>query len=772
MIRAIQQNNLFVMPVGQDGNWFRYHHLFRDFLRQRMRQDSPGHVDLILNKAAQFYSRRGEWEKAYFICEQRGDVQALITLVEENSSLLVQNDRLLTLGKWVDGIPQVLARHHPIILSLKGFLALVRGKPETGLPLLSSAESLFRSAEDIPNLALCLVRIAWAHRLLGDYSASMAAAEEVLKLGTGKVDLESLRAEAQRSMGLCLFRLGKAQEAIKWLEHALGYYSRVQKKRHASMVETEMGMAYRALGAYSEAQEWYEHALSTLREIGDLTWQATLLNSMGVLHHARGEYEQAVQAFEEGLDCARHSGYLDTQALILTSLGDLYAEIGDLAVAEQTYNQAEGIARMASDQFLVNYLSMVMADLSRRNKAYNQAFSLLENVLPAVKASGSNYERGLYYLVSGRLFLSSGNTQQAVWDLQTAMDHFGQGGLVMEHAWTRLWFAAACNEFGDSEAAGRHVREALDLVGEKQPLHSLVATWLQVQPWTRTLLDGSRPDPACLRLAGQASQLESELPRLRKKLHQLSSSTPVQPARIYIHTLGKAQVRINGKMVTSSEWQTKSVRDLFFYFYVIAKPVTKEKIGAAFWPDISPAQLKLRFKNDIYRLRHALGQEIILFDDNLYRFNTDLDFESDIDQFESELVLARSTLDISKQVEHFQNAVDLVTVLTWRIFMLIGLGMSASGSIKWLFPLLFSLSRLLLQKGSKAEALKICQRALDRDPCLEEAHQLAMQIYAALQDRVAILRQYRLCQKILKNEMGSAPSHETEQSIDRSCHWK
>ena len=231
---------------------------------------------------------------------------------------------------------------------------------------------------------------------------------------------------------------------------------------------------------------------------------------------------------------------------------------------------------------------------------------------------------------------------------------------------------------------------------------------------------------------------------------------------LYIHTLGKAQVRINGKMVTSSEWQTKSVRDLFFYFYIIAKPVTKEKIGAAFWPDISPAQLKLRFKNDIYRLRHALGQEIILFEDNLYRFNTDLDFESDIDQFESELVLARSTLDISQQVEHFQNAVDLVHGSYLEDIHADWAWHERERVDQMYISSLFSLSRLLLQKGSKAEALKICQRALDRDPCLEEAHQLAMQIYAAMQDRGAILRQYRLCQKILKNELGSAPSHETE----------
>ncbi len=772
LVRTIQQNNLFVIPLGQDGSWFRYHHLFRDFLRQRMRQENPLRVDIILDKAVQYYSQRSDWEKAYFICEQRGDVEARISLVEKSGSILIQNDRLLTLEKWLDGIPQVLARRRPVILSLMGFLALVRGKPETGLPLLSSAETQFRSAKDIPNLVLCLVRIAWAHRLFGDYLTSMKVAEEALKLGSNRRNLGSLRAEAQRSMGLCLFRLGKAREAIGWLEKSLGFYSRVGEKRHASMVEAELGMANRALGAYAQARDWYDHALVTLTEIGDLTWQATLLNSMGVLHHAQGEYEQAVKAFEQGLECARHSGYMDTEALILTSLGDVYAEIGDVTTAEQTYQQAEGIARQVSDQFLLNYLSMLLADLYRQKKAYDQAFALLEEVLPAVKASGSNYECGLYYLISGKLYLASGNTQQAIWDLQTAIDQFGQGGLIMEHAWTRLWYAAACNDFGDTNAAQMHFKEASRLVGDNLPRHSLAVSLVHVQPWLDNIMQVGQTDPECIRLLDQARHLESDLPRIRKNLRQLSTAVTPQVPHIIIHTLGKAQVRVNGKLITSADWQTKSVRDLFFYFFIMEKPVTKEKVGAAFWPDITLAQLKLRFKNNLYRLRHALGQDVILYDDNFYRFNTDLDYESDMDQFESELALARRTQDISQQIEHYQNAVEMVQGSFLEDIHADWAWHQRERLDQIYLSATLALARLLLKNGIREEAVKYCQRAIDRDPCLEEAHQLAMQIYAIMHDKPAITRQYRLCQKILRNTLGSDPSHETEEVYQQAISRK
>ena len=71
------------------------------------------------------------------------------------------------------------------------------------------------------------------------------------------------------------------------------------------------------------------------------------------------------------------------------------------------------------------------------------------------------------------------------------------------------------------------------------------------------------------------------------------------------------------------------------------------------------------------------------------------------------------------------------------------------------------LSSQYLASDQASEALAFCLKVLAEDPCLEDAHRLAMRIHAASGNRVAIVNQYEQCRRVIAAEIDAEPSLQT-----------
>jgi len=64
MIKRIETAGLFLVPLDDEGRWHRYHHLFAETLRARLRVLAPGVEAEVLAKAALWHESRGNREPA------------------------------------------------------------------------------------------------------------------------------------------------------------------------------------------------------------------------------------------------------------------------------------------------------------------------------------------------------------------------------------------------------------------------------------------------------------------------------------------------------------------------------------------------------------------------------------------------------------------------------------------------------------------------------------------------------------------------------------
>ena len=97
---------MFALPVGTNGQWLRYHHLFRDYLQSRFRRECPDEVESILQRLAEFQEAAGQWEKAYQIYSQLGNTKSLASLIEHAGIPMYQH-ALLTLELLAEGTAAV-----------------------------------------------------------------------------------------------------------------------------------------------------------------------------------------------------------------------------------------------------------------------------------------------------------------------------------------------------------------------------------------------------------------------------------------------------------------------------------------------------------------------------------------------------------------------------------------------------------------------------------------------------------------------------------------
>ena len=611
LMEAVLRHNLFVLPVGDEGLYLRYHHLFQDFLRDRMLRERPAEAEAIQRRLAAVFVQHDEWERAYQLYQRIGDTQAIADLVENAGSYMIAHSRLQTLTEWFEALPLDLMQQRPALISLRGAAAVQRGELRPGLQLLEQAAEILRDQQAPLQLAHTLVRRTVAYRMLGQYRSAYQDAEEALSLVSFKNSSRVIYTDALLGKGMALYYLGQLNELLTWLRQALLAYQSLGDKETTAKVWMEVGMVSKALGRFDEAERAYSKSLEHYHEVSNLSWQGSLYNNLGVLQHSRGDYVAATTSFERAIHYARASGSQRLEAYILTSIGDLYQELGAYQETREAYQQAREIAQRAQDGYLCFYLNLVEARLSQSLGEIDQACEWLREAQSMADERDLQYEQNVIRLERGRLKLVEKKPREALAEIEAALDYFAAEGYQAEEPRARLYHMIACKLASQRDCVESELALLEPLLANPEKLRVLAAVGYEMLPYLEKL--ESEPHAAIAALLQVIRQHEQDIPGLRRVIRRHAVVVPFAPPKMTIRSFGKVQVSLSDRIITSSEWQVQTARDLFFLLLAHPEGLTKEQIGEIFWPDSTPSELKLRFKNTIYRLRHAAGKEVILF---------------------------------------------------------------------------------------------------------------------------------------------------------------
>jgi LuxR family maltose regulon positive regulatory protein len=141
----LEDANAFVESLDPGRTWFRYHHLFADFLRLELRRRLPAEVPVLHRRAAEWFIRQGQVADAVRHTQAAGDWADAARLLADQSFSLTLDGRAQTMRALLRAFPP--GADHPELALVRATVDLVQGRLDQAAAHLVVAE---RHAETAP----------------------------------------------------------------------------------------------------------------------------------------------------------------------------------------------------------------------------------------------------------------------------------------------------------------------------------------------------------------------------------------------------------------------------------------------------------------------------------------------------------------------------------------------------------------------------------------------------------------------------------------------
>jgi LuxR family maltose regulon positive regulatory protein len=314
ILEELERMNLFLVPLDDARQWYRYHHLFAEVARGRLYSSTSGATVATLHRrASAWYEQAGFVAEAVQHALAAEDWERAADLIEQSGYVGIVRGQIRTVLSWLKGLPDALIRTRPWLCILHAFTLLFTNDQTAAAARLQAAEQRIQAAhapnQDRTMLGhLFTLRGAIFH-FSGDLPGCVTYAQQALEL---LPETETL----SRPLALVL-----------------------------------AAHAYRVGGDVTPAAEHLAAAVAEpVRAAGSLLAYLGALLNLAELQVAQGRLHQAAASFRQSAQVALGSGGLHMlvgSPAYYFGMGDLLREWNDLDAAERHVKEGMDLVRGA-----------------------------------------------------------------------------------------------------------------------------------------------------------------------------------------------------------------------------------------------------------------------------------------------------------------------------------------------------------------------------------------------------------------------------------------
>jgi LuxR family transcriptional regulator, maltose regulon positive regulatory protein len=467
----IERQEMFLIPLDHERQWYRYHGVFREFLRARLNRRYPGREQELLRRAAIGCETQNLLTDAASYYVLANDYEAAADLVDRAAeSLLLRQGETLTLIRLVEQLPAEIVQRYPALQRYFAWALVLVGRLqdaealaadfERNLDGVSEEKRAFQQAE----IASIRSRIA-AYR--GDHDATIAYAVKALEYAHPTMDW--FRADALLSLGFAYRAVGRIDDACNVFAQAarLGWDTGFS---HAALWGTRyQALTHLSQGRLRDADALVESEIERARRLGLEAGPpyAALLVSRGELRYERNDLQGARLDLSQALALAREVGDAKTLMNVYVALALLEDAEGHPDQAREKMRRAINIFDGSGEKAMDAWLALRHGDMSPV-RSWMDAYIAEEGNQPSLSCGEQEQ------VMLGRALLLAGDPVRGRAFLED---------LLQESMRTRRWgralsiqtlLAVAADEAGDEARAFQYARGVLDLAMREQYIRSIL----------------------------------------------------------------------------------------------------------------------------------------------------------------------------------------------------------------------------------------------------------------------------------------------------------
>ncbi|MBE9101897.1 LuxR C-terminal-related transcriptional regulator [Vacuolonema iberomarrocanum] len=325
MLETLERGNLFLIPLDNKRQWYRYHHLFADVLQAHALMEWPERLPSLHGRASAWYEQHDLFSDAIRHALAAQDFERAAGLIERMWPTMRRRQRETTVLGWITSLPDSLIRNRPVLSVAYALVLLNDGQLDAAESRLQDAERCMGAAAD---------------------SQESLAVESVV---TDDAQLRSLPASIANARAYRAQALRDVSGTVTYAQQALDLLPEDEEYERGTTAAL-LGLGYWTSGRPEAGYRSFAEGLAIFKQMGltQIAIGGTLI--LAQMSMAQGRLHRGINSCEQSLQLAKEQGdpVLPGTPELYLALSELRYEQGDLVAASQLLLSGETLRQQAS----------------------------------------------------------------------------------------------------------------------------------------------------------------------------------------------------------------------------------------------------------------------------------------------------------------------------------------------------------------------------------------------------------------------------------------